>query len=81
MNLKNDCLAVTPMPYDDVDYFAKFAHRMEETLLKKWAKNVALSHERMRAERDGLQIMFDDLDRKVRHGCTDANCSICDGDK
>lgn len=71
-NLKIACLGVTALEPDKI-----------EDIYRDWSGDklivkLCLSHERMRAERDGLQTMLDDLDRKVRHGCAGFNCQGCD---
>ena len=36
------------------------------------------SHERLRMELAGAESMLDSTYRKIDHGCTDANCELCD---
>lgn len=78
MNIKNNCLGVTPISESAVQVMCDMRFTVSREHLQSSVQKLALSHERLRAERDGLQIMFDELDRKVRHGCIDANCKECD---
>ena len=78
MNIKANCLGVLTYDEDQIQKFHDVAKASSKETLVMIVTRLCLSHERLRAERDGLQIMFDNMDRKVRHGCTDATCSICD---
>lgn len=58
-------------------YDAKDCGRVGMTIIRR----LAMSHERLRVEFEGLKSMFENLDRKVRHGCADAHCDLCDGQR
>lgn len=92
MNLKLDCLGRTPLPFDWVEgvYVTAKAHPAADNV--EIIKKLCLSHERLRAELEGMDVMLRDtegelkrtqgyletLDRKVRHGCAGFNCEVCD---
>ena len=78
MNISKNRLGVTPMSEATVQIINDTSVTMSREHLQAVVQKLCLSRERLRAERDGLQIMLDELDRKVRHGCGDANCGECD---
>lgn len=78
MDISKHCLGALPLTADQAQKIYDVAHVSSKESLIGLIKKLCLSHERLRAERDGLQVMYDQLDRKVLHGCTDANCNLCD---
>jgi hypothetical protein len=48
--------------------------RLREHVLRESAADVPV----LLAEIDRLQAQLDALDRKVHHGCADANCAACE---
>lgn len=73
--LKGHCLARLPMSESDV---AKLFSRARRSGATTYAE-LAMSHERLRAELTGLETIMEHMNRKASHGCTDAHCSMCDG--
>lgn len=78
MNLKTHCLGRTPLGEVEVQEICDMRFTVPKEHLQSLVYKLAMSHERLRAETVGLQIMYDQLDRKVRHGCTDHPCKECD---
>ena len=79
MNILKRCLAVLPMTASLVQETYDQAQWMTtKDQMRKAIRDLCLSHELLRAERDGLQLMYDELDRKVQHGCANHNCKECD---
>lgn len=81
MNLKTHCLSELALPAHMVQQIYDCAGDMTQDRARLMVRKLAMSHERLRAELDGLQVMYDELDRKVQHGCAGANCELCDKGK
>lgn len=79
MNLKTHCLSELALPAVTVQQIYDASRDMTKKRAQQMVRKLAMSHERLRAELDGLQVMFNELDRKVQHGCAGANCELCDG--
>lgn len=47
-------------------------------LMRRELVKLCDSHERLRAELAGAEKIIEQMDRKQRHGCTDAFCQECD---
>lgn len=59
MTLQTDCLAKTPISPDAVQVIYEMlkTHGLPLAVLQTWLKNLCLSHERLRAELTGLEIV------------------------
>ena len=92
MKLKSHCLGVTPFSAETVQKIYDDTYDTTRWLDQQTVRNLCLSHERLRAELEGMDVMLretegelkrtqgylETLDRKVRHGCTDVKCEVCD---
>ena len=73
-----NCLTVVPLDADNIEGIAKSIEGMSHKMLMETLVRVCLSHERLRSELAGAEKVIDQMDRKQRHGCTDAFCQECD---
>ena len=66
MSMKNRSLAVLPMSKDAVSVIHDAARDMTKEHLVDVVKRLALSHERLRAERAGATIMMDEYAEAIK---------------
>lgn len=78
MNLRNNCLGFTALEEKQVQAIHDGAESVSHQTLLRTLGRVCLSHERLRAEIQGLEEMLRIMERKQSHGCTDATCKECD---
>lgn len=69
--LQSRALATLPLPAAEVERI------FDQLRGQGFVAELCASHERLRAELEGVTAMLEEMERKVAHGCTDANCEEC----